>query len=95
MKVYWIAIYKNLKNTKNIKSYASKASSVIKKYKGKILVRGGKTKNLEGKKFPRTVIIQFPSINHALKCYYSEEYQNAKKIIKGKLNRHIQIVEGN
>ena len=34
------------------------------------------------------------SINEALKCYHSKEYQDAKKIIKGNLDRHIQIVEG-
>jgi uncharacterized protein (DUF1330 family) len=31
-KVYWIAIYKDLKNPENIKKYAEKASPAIKKY---------------------------------------------------------------
>ena len=61
---------------------------------GKILVRGGKAETVEGGPSPRTVLIEFSNINEALKCYHSKEYQDAKKIIKGNLDRHIQIVEG-
>tara|TARA_Y100000590_G_scaffold433983_1_gene551663 strand:+ start:340 stop:627 length:288 start_codon:yes stop_codon:yes gene_type:complete len=94
MKAYWIAIYKDLNNVDNLKSYAEKATPAIKKYNGKILVRGGKVETLEGSPSPRTVIIEFPTIEDALRCYHSEEYQSAKKIAKGNFNRHIQIVEG-
>ena len=45
-------------------------------------------------KSPRTVLIEFPSMRDALKCYNSSEYQEAMKIGKGEFNRHIQIVEG-
>ena len=48
MKAYWIAIYKDLKNLENIKKYAEKATPAIKKYKGKILARGGKIETIEG-----------------------------------------------
>ena len=94
MKAYWIAIYKNLNNLNNLKVYAQKATPAIKKYNGKILVRGGKVETVEGNPSPRTVIIEFPNINEALKCYHSDEYQSAKKIAKGNFNRQIQIVEG-
>ena len=94
MKGYWIAVYKDLKNKENIKKYADKASLGIKKYHGKILVRGGRTETIEGTPSPRTVVIEFPSVEEALKCYRSVEYQEAMKIGKGEFNRHIQIVEG-
>ena len=94
MRAYWIAIYKDLKNPENIKKYAEKATPAIKKYNGKILSRGGKTETIEGAPSPRTVLIEFPSIQEALKCYNSNEYQEAMKIGKGEFNRHIQIVEG-
>ena len=94
MKAYWIAVYKDLDNLENLEKYAEKATTAIKKYNGKILVRGGKTKTVEGVHSPRTVIIKFPSIKKALKCYNSKEYQRAKKLVKGKFKRHIQIVEG-
>ena len=94
MKAYWIAVYKSLKNVNNLQSYAEKATIAIKKYNGKFLVRGGKTETLEGIPSPRTVLIEFPSIEDALNCYNSPEYQDAKKFAKEEFNRHIQIVEG-
>ena len=93
MKAYWIAVYKGLKNVNNLQSYAEKATIAIKKYNGKFLVRGGKTETLEGTPSPRTVLIEFPSIEDALNCYNSPEYQDAKKFAKEEFNRHIQIVE--
>ncbi len=93
MKAYWIAVYKDLENMENVKKYAEKASPAIKKYKGKILSRGGKAETIEGTPSPRTVLIEFPSTEEALNFYHSEEYQAAMKI-GGKFNRSIQIVEG-
>ena len=94
MKAYWIVIYKDLNGLENLKEYAEKATPAIKKHDGKILVRGGKTETLEGNISPRTVIIEFPSVDDALTCYHSDEYQSAKKLFKGKFNRHCQIVQG-
>ena len=94
MKAYWIAIYKDLKNNENIKKYAEKATPAIKKYNGRILARGGKVETIEGTPSPRTVLIEFPTMLEAVKCYHSDEYQEAMKIGKGEFNRHIQIVEG-
>ena len=92
-KVYWIAIYKDLKNPENIKKYAEKASPAIKKYNGVVIVRGGRVKTIEGDPSPRTVLIEFPNMEDALNCYKSNEYQEAMKIGKGEFNRHIQIIE--
>ena len=93
MKAYWIAVYKDLKDMESIKKYAEKALPAIKKYNGKMLVRGGKAETIEGPSSPRTVLIEFDSMEEALKCYHSSEYQDAMKI-GGEFNRHIQIVEG-
>ena len=94
MKAYWVAVYKDLENLEDLKKYAEKATTAIKKYNGKILVRGGKAETVEGSPSPRTIIIEFPSLDNALNCYNSEDYQNAKKIAERSFNRHVQIVEG-
>ena len=94
MKAYWIAVYKDLKNPENIKKYAEKATPAIKKYNGIILARGGKVQTIEGNPSPRTVLIEFPTMDDALNCYNSTEYQEAKKIGNDEFNRHIQIIEG-
>ena len=94
MSAYWIAIYHDMKNPENIKKYAEKASPAIKKYNGVILARGGKVETIEGNPSPRTVLIKFPSMDAAVECYNSPEYQEAMKIGNREFNRHIQIVDG-
>ena len=94
MSAYWIAIYHDMKNPENIKKYAEKASPAIKKYNGVILARGGKVETIEGNPSPRTVLIKFQSMDVAVECYNSPEYQEAMKIGNGEFNRHIQIVDG-
>ena len=63
-------------------------------YKGKILIRGGKSINNEGEKSPRTVIIEFPSYEIALEAYESQEYQEALKVLDGGALRLYAVVEG-
>ena len=70
MAAYWIAVYKNIDDKGNLKGYAEKASPSIKKYNGKILVRGGKSECIEGSSSPRTVILEFSSVDVAKKFYH-------------------------
>ena len=92
-KGFWISIYEKIENTETLKKYASKATIAIEKYYGKFVVRGGKNITLEGNQSPRTVIIEFPSVADAEKCYNSNEYQEAHNILKGSVKRNLQIIE--
>ena len=89
----WIAVYEKIENTETLKKYASKATIAIEKYSGKFVVRGGKNITLEGNQSPRTVIIEFPSVADAEKCYNSNEYQEAHNILKDSVKRNLQIIE--
>ena len=90
----WIAVYEKIENMETLKKYAAKATDAISKYSGKFLVRGGKNVTLEGNQSPRTVIVQFPTFEEAVKCYNSDEYQKAHDILKGSVKRNLQIIEG-
>ena len=94
MKGYWVCIYEKIDSDKKLKEYAIKAMPALEKYSGKILARGGKSRTNEGIKSPRTVVIEFPNYEAAIKCYDSEEYQKAHDILNGFAIRHHQIVEG-
>ena len=94
MKAYWVCIYEKINNKEKLKEYAIKAKPAIEKYFGKFVVRGGKNETNEGINSPRTVVVEFPDYNTALKCFESEEYQEAHNILKGHVVRHHQIVEG-
>ena len=94
MKGYVVCVYKSISNDEKLKEYAVKARAAVEKYKGKFLIRGGKSINNEGEKSPRTVIIEFPSYDEANSFYNSKEYQDAHSILKGYAVRQHQTVEG-
>ena len=94
MKGYVVCVYKSISNEEKLKEYAVKAKAAVEKYKGKFLIRGGKSINNEGEKSPRTVIIEFPSYDEANSFYNSKEYQDAHSILKGYAVRQHQTIEG-
>ena len=94
MKGYVVCVYKNISNEEKLKEYAIKARTAVKKYKGKFLIRGGRSISNEGEKSPRTVVIEFPSYDEANSFYNSKEYQDAHTILKGYVERQHQTIEG-
>ena len=94
MKGYVVCVYKSISSEEKLKEYAIKAKAAVEKYKGKFLIRGGKSITNEGEKSPRTVIIEFPSYIVANSFYNSKEYQEAHSILKGYAVRQHQTVEG-
>ncbi len=74
--------------------YAKRAGPAIEQHGGRFLARGGDIVTLEGEEFPRNVLIEFPSLEQAVACYNSAEYQEAWAFQKGAALRHICIVEG-
>jgi len=94
MKGYVVCVYKSITNEEKLKEYAVKAKTAVEKYKGKFLVRGGKSTTNEGDISPRTVVIEFPSYDEANIFYNSNEYQEAHAVLKGNAIRHHQTIEG-
>ena len=93
-KGYWIGMV-DVKNQDEYKKYADLARSALLKAGAKILSRGGKIKNLEGKMINRVVIVEFPSLEDAEKFYNSDEYASALKYINSEVcDRLLNIVEG-
>ena len=94
MKGYVVCVYKSITNEEKLKEYAVKARTAVEKYKGKFLIRGGRSVNNEGDKSPRTVVIEFSSYDEANSFYNSIEYQDAHSVLKGYVDRQHQVVEG-
>ncbi|HEX7853988.1 MAG TPA: DUF1330 domain-containing protein [Sphingobium sp.] len=72
----------------------STAINTFKKYGGRPLARGGSVVSLEGVERPRNVVIEFDSVDAALTCYNSPEYQEAKSNRDGHAAGDIMIIEG-
>ena len=94
MKGYVVCVYKNITSDEKLKEYAIKARVAVEKYKGKFLIRGGRSTSNEGEKSPRTVVIEFTSFDQANNFYKSKEYQDAHSILKGYAERQHQTIEG-
>jgi uncharacterized protein (DUF1330 family) len=92
-KAYWIA-HVTVTNPDQYKHYASDAPIAFKKYGAAFLARGGPSEQMEGNGRPRNVVIEFPSLQAALDCYNSSEYQAAKAKRKGAGEADVVIVEG-
>ena len=94
MKGYVVCVYKNISNVDKLKEYAVKARVAVEKFKGRFLIRGGKSISNEGEKSPRTVVIEFSSYDEANNFYKSKEYQDAHSILRGYAERQHQVIEG-
>ncbi len=93
-KGYWIARV-DVNDADRYPDYVSTAKPAFERYEAKFLVRGGATTSLEGTNRARNVVIEFPSVQHALDCYNSDEYQEAVKIRQAAADSELIIVEGN
>ncbi len=93
-KAYWVGIV-DVKNIKEYKKYTDIAGPALIAAGAKILSRGGRIINLEGKKMNRLVVIEFPSMNHAESFYHSEAYKNGLKFLNIDVaERFLNIAEG-
>ncbi len=73
--------------------YAVAAGPAIAAHGGKFLARGGRHVQLEGNDRPRNVVARFPSLEQAVACYHSAEYQAALAHAKGASIRDLVVVE--
>lgn len=73
--------------------YAELAGPAIAKHGGTFVARGGRFVQLEGKERPRNVVARFPSVDAAVDCYHSPEYQEALSHARGASERELMVVE--
>jgi uncharacterized protein (DUF1330 family) len=95
MPAYWVARSK-INDPVEYKKYTDRVPTIIAKFGGKVLARGGRYQILEGpEKFQRFVVIEFPSLEQAVACQRSPEYQEAAAFRRGGAGEvELVIVEG-
>jgi uncharacterized protein (DUF1330 family) len=95
MRAYWVARSK-INDPLEYKKYTDRVPAIIARFGGKVLARGGRYRILEGpEKFQRFVVIEFPSLEQAVACHDSAEYQEASAFRKrGAGEVELVIVEG-
>jgi len=77
MPAYWLARSK-ITDPVLYKKYTDRIPDIMKRYGGKVLARGGRYRIMEGPEdFQRFVVIEFPTLEQAVACFESPEYQEA------------------
>lgn len=74
-------------------TYATAAGPAIAAHGGVFLARGGRYVQLEGKDRARNVVARFPSLDAAVACYHSPDYQAALAHARGASVRDLVVVE--
>ena len=92
-KGYWIA-HVTVTDPERYKVYATGALEAFRKYGAVVLARGGAYRQMEGNDRPRNVVIEFPSLQAAIDCFNSPEYQAAKAHRKNAGIVEMVLVEG-
>jgi uncharacterized protein (DUF1330 family) len=92
MGALWIA-HVTVTDADAYSKYAELAGPAIAKHGGEFIARGGKFVQLEGKERPRNVVAKFPSVDVAVACYHSPEYQEALNHARGASERELMVVE--
>ncbi|HEX5932869.1 MAG TPA: DUF1330 domain-containing protein [Pseudorhizobium sp.] len=91
-KGYWIARV-DVRDPERYKDYVSTAKPAFERFGANFLARGGSFVELEGKARGRNVVIEFPSVQAAVDCYNSPEYQAAAKIRQECADAEMVVVE--
>ncbi len=94
MTAYWVARAK-INDPVEYKKYTDLVPEILKNFEGKVLARGGKYQILEGPEtFERNIVVEFPSLEKAMACHQSPEYQEARKYrLSGVGQNELVIVE--
>lgn len=80
----YIIIRIHAEDPERLKEYQTAVPSIIEKYRGRFIARGGSVVTLEGPEELRCiVIIEFPEVFDAEAFYHSPEYAQARKLREG------------
>ncbi len=92
MGALWIA-HVTVTDAEAYGKYAELAGPAIAKHGGEFIARAGRFVQLEGKERPRNVVARFPSVDAAVECYHSDDYQAALNHARGASERELMVVE--
>lgn len=92
-KGYWI-VHINVRDATAYKAYQALTPAALAKFGGRMIVRGGAQEVREGHAHPRSVVVEFPSLQAARDCYDSRDYVAARALREASASADLIIVEG-
>jgi uncharacterized protein (DUF1330 family) len=93
-KGYWVTCYRSISNPAALAEYGKAAKPVLEVHGGRFLARGNASKAYEAGLEQRVIVIEFESVEAAIRAHDSPGYQAALKILGNAAERDMRIVEG-
>ena len=93
-KVYFVSIYRQVKDPEKLAAYTKLAGPAIEAGGGRFLARGVAAKAYEAGQLERTVIIEFESLAQVSAMYDGPAYQRALQALGDGAVRDIRVIEG-
>ena len=92
-KAYWIAAYHEINDEQKLGAYLALAGPAVTAAGGRFLARGVAARAYEAGTLERTVLVEFPSVEAAVACHDSDDYQAALAALGDGVTRDLRIVE--
>ncbi len=93
-KGYWVTFYRSVSNPAALGEYARLAGPSIQAGGGRFLSRGQPARSFEAGLTERAVVIEFDSVEQAIRTYEGADYQAALRGLAGAVERDVRILEG-
>ena len=93
-KTYWVATYRAIHDPDKFAAYAKLAGPALQAAGGRFLARGNTAQVYDNAVPGRVVLIEFPSVAHAVAAHDSPAYGEALRALGNAVDRDIRIVEG-
>lgn len=93
-KGYWVSCYRSVSDQAALAEYAKLAGPAIQQYGGRFVVRGSAVRAYDAGVEGRTVIVEFDTVEQAIKARESPEYGEAIRVLGNAVERDFRVVEG-
>jgi uncharacterized protein (DUF1330 family) len=93
-KVYFVTVYRQVKDPDKLAAYAKLAGPAIEAGGGRFLARGVPSKAYEAGQLERTVIIEFDSLEQVTAMYDGTAYRRALEALGDGAVRDIRVIGG-
>jgi uncharacterized protein (DUF1330 family) len=93
-KAYWVAVYHRVMDPARLAQYGALAGPALEAGGGRFIARGTAARTLEGLENQRAVVIEFASVEQAVAAYNSPQYEAARAVLQGAVEREVRILEG-
>lgn len=93
-KAYWVSVYRSIKDSEKLAAYGKLAVPAVTEAGGRFLARGVPSATFESGLKERVTLIEFDSLEQALKARETPAYRAALDVLGDAVERDFRVVEG-